>query len=181
MLAAAAILWTFWVEPCSKPAEMHCQSGDAQLAEWSLDAWAKSATGALQFQRVDDEKSARLRFYWAGNRQGLYGEARPIEFRGQRGAEIFLRPSVTQTGDALLRDTIVFLTCLHESGHALGLGHTRDFDDIMYSFQFGGDLEEYFARHRRKLKARADVAKIDAISPADARRLQTVLKYSNAF
>ena len=49
--------------------------------------------------------------------------------------DIYVLPSVAPTADALLRETIVYLTCLHESGHAFGLPHTRNFADIMYSFQ----------------------------------------------
>ena len=46
--------------------------------------------------------------------------------------------------DKLLRDAIVYLTCLHETGHALGLQHTDAFADIMYSFQYGGDIDGIF-------------------------------------
>jgi hypothetical protein len=111
----------------------------------------------------------------------MYGEARPFDFNGERGAEIYLRPTIAQTPDALLRDIILYMTCLHEAGHALGLGHTRDFDDIMYSFQYGGDLDEYFARHRRKIKSRAEIRTLGGYSPADAKRLRSVLRYANAF
>ncbi|MGI8743295.1 MAG: hypothetical protein ACR2NN_12140 [Bryobacteraceae bacterium] len=51
----------------------------------------------------------------------------------------------------------MYLTCLHETGHALELPHTADFEDIMYSFQFGGNIPEYFGRYRRKLKLRGDI------------------------
>jgi predicted Zn-dependent protease len=74
-----------------------------------------------------------------------------------------------------LRDSIVYLTCLHETGHALGLPHTAAFDDIMYSFQYGGDIPEYFARYRRKLHTRRDIQKNSGLSEADQTRLlQTV-------
>jgi hypothetical protein len=56
------------------------------------------------------------------------------------------------------------------------LAHTADFPDIMYSFQFGGDIPEYFGRYRRKLQARTDIAKNSGISPQDKLRLFQALK-----
>jgi hypothetical protein len=41
----------------------------------------------------------------------------------------------------------------------------------MYSFQYGGDIAEYFGRYRRKLAARADIRKHSGMSPEDAKRL----------
>jgi hypothetical protein len=102
----------------------------------------------------------------------MYGETRPMVFEGHLGAEVYVRPSPMQVnGDRLLRDAIVYLTCLHETGHALGLAHTAVFADIMYSFQYGGDIEEYFGRYRRKLEARGDIAKNSGMSAADRARL----------
>jgi hypothetical protein len=180
-LITAALVLTFWVEPCARPVEMACRPEDADLAVWALEAWAKASGGALQFVREAREQQALFRFYWAGARPGLYGEARPIEVKGKRGAELYIRPAVAPGGDRLLRDVIVYLTCLHESGHGLGLGHTRDFDDIMYSFQFGGDLDEYFARWRRKLKSRDELRSMGGYSPSDQQRLQRAIANWNAF
>jgi hypothetical protein len=180
-LAAIQIAtWTWWMEPCADR-RTGCLPEDRELAEWSLAEWSKASNGALRFQPVKDEKTARLRFYWSGTRPGLYGEAMPFDFDGKRGAKIYLRPTVTSTPDPLLRDVIVYLTCLHESGHAIGLGHTSDFDDIMYSFQFGGDLDEYFARHRRKLTARNQIRTLGGTSPGDVKQLSLVIRYRNAF
>ncbi len=178
MLAAAALtVWTWWMEPCSRPAETACVAGDIELARWALEAWAAASDGALRFERVEDEAKARMRFYWAGSRSGLYGEARPVDFHGERGAEIYVRPSVTNAADPLLRDTVVYLTLLHESGHGLGLGHTARVEDIMYSFQFGGDLVEYFARYRRQLRTRGDIARVSGMSEGDRRRLRALLRF----
>jgi predicted Zn-dependent protease len=103
-----------------------------------------------------------------------------------RGAEVYVRPDLRAMGtdifaaaskDALMRDSIVYLTCLHETGHALGLSHTADFADIMYFFGFDkGDVREYFARYRRKLRARMDISKNFGISPQDQARLTQMLK-----
>jgi predicted Zn-dependent protease len=76
--------------------------------------------------------------------------------------------------DALMRDTIVYLTCLHELGHAVGLSHTAEFDDIMYFFGYGGDLVGFFDRYRRQLRSRDDIQKTSGLSPADARRVRAL-------
>jgi len=80
-------------------------------------------------------------------------------------------PETPNDKDALLRDAIVYLTCLHETGHALGLAHTAAFADIMYSFQYGGDIPEYFGRYRRLLTSRKDIRKHSGMSADDRRRL----------
>lgn len=167
---------TYWVEPCGKP-ENGCRAGDSELAAWALRAWQNAAEGALEFSPVAARSEARIRILWASAEQGLYGEARPITVNGQRGAELYVLPAPLETGgDPLLRDAIVYLTCLHESGHALGLAHTSAFDDIMYSFQFGGDIPEYFGRYRRRLRTRADIQNNSGLSDADRRHLSTALR-----
>lgn len=183
LLAAAAPgaeTYTYWVEPCRRP-ETRCEAGDPELAAWALDAWGKASGGRLRFARARAEKQARIRFYWVSGADGLYGEARPIIVNGKRGAEIRVLPDAARLGpdiaaatarDPLLRHAIVYLTCLHEAGHALGLAHTANFEDIMYSFGFGGDVREYFLRYRRRLGARGDIPKHDGLSPLDRRRVR---------
>ena len=174
-LSAAPQKFTYWVQPCTDPASQ-CQPDDPQLAQWAFDAWQKASGGQLEFTRVKEKDRARIRLFWASAEQGMYGETRPMAFEGGRGAEVYVRPSpMPAGGDRLLRDAIVYLTCLHESGHALGLPHTAAFADIMYSFQYGGDIEEYFGRYRRKLEARGDIAKNSGMSAADRARLTEAL------
>jgi hypothetical protein len=172
---ASSQTYTYWIEPCERQ-ESVCQPGDPQLAEWAMAAWQSAAHGAIQLQAVKDREHARIRLYWATSEQGLYGEARPILVDGKKGAEVYVRPApLDAQADKLLRDAIVYLTCLHETGHALGLPHTAAFDDIMYSFQYGGDIPEYFARYRRKLHEREDIRKNAGLSEADRKSLATLL------
>jgi hypothetical protein len=136
-----------------------------------MQAWQDASEGHLHLVPAQDVAHARIRVTWASASQGLYGETRAIAVNGQRGSQIYVVINPDGSGDPLLRDTIVYLTCLHESGHALGLSHTAAFDDIMYSFQFGGDIPEYFGRYRRKLSVRNDIRKNPGLSIADRQRL----------
>jgi hypothetical protein len=167
--ATPAATLRYWVEPCTA-AENVCHAGDPELAQWAMEAWQAASGGKLTLERTASEEKAHVRLYWSGGRPGLYGEARPILVEGVRGAEVHVvTPEAGR--DALLRDAIVYLTCVHETGHALGLAHTDAFADIMYSFQFGGDIPEYFGRYRRKLATRGDIHKTSALSDADRKRL----------
>ena len=175
--AASAITLRYWIEPCPA-SSTDCRSGDPQLAQWALEAWHKVSGGKLNFESTTLREHAAIRILWTGGHEGLYGEARPILVDGVRGAEVYVLPPPAESyaNDPLLRDTIVYLTCLHETGHALGLTHTDSFDDIMYSFQYGGDIAEYFARYRRRLRSRNDIPKYSGTSEADRKRLAEILR-----
>jgi len=158
--------------------------GDRQLAEWALESWRIAAGSVLRLAPAPEE-SARVRLYWAGPQSGQYGEMRALLVNGSRGAAVYSRPDTVSLGpdihalataDPLFRDTVVYLTCVHELGHAFGLEHTADFRDIMYSFQHGGDFVEYFNRYRRRLKSRADIANASALSAADAEKIGTLYR-----
>lgn len=171
--AAQAATLRYWVEPCTKP-DSGCHRDDPELAEWAMEAWQAASAGALTVQRVSDQAHAHIRIYWANGNEGLYGETRPIQVEGVRGAEVYVLPEAGTNGDPLLRDAIVYLTCLHETGHALGLVHTAAFADIMYSFQYGGNIPEYFGRYRRLLATRADIRKHPGMSEADRKHLAAI-------
>jgi hypothetical protein len=157
-------------------------SSDRELARWALQAWQRSAANGFRFAAAT-ESSALIRVYWAGPEEGEYGETRPILVGGRQGAAVFIRPDTDSLGpdiarrakaDALLRDSIVYLTCLHELGHALGLAHTRDFRDIMYFFGYGGDVVEYFGRYRAQIRTRNDIAAVSGLSDGDVNRIREI-------
>jgi hypothetical protein len=167
----------YWVEPCVN-SDSGCHATDGELADWAMEAWQAASSGKLTLEKTADRAKAQIRLYWASGRGGLYGETRPILVHGVRGAEIYVLPAVVPPGetDTLLRDAIVYLTCVHETGHALRLEHTADFDDIMYSFQYGGDIAEYFGRYRRQLSTRNDIRKHSGMSEQDRRRVAALWK-----
>ncbi|MSV35086.1 MAG: hypothetical protein EXQ47_05735 [Bryobacterales bacterium] len=164
--ARSADTTTFWIEPCTVMLA-GCDAGDADLARWALAAWEEASGKRLHFVETKSRADAMFRFLWADKNSGLYGEAVPILVKGRQGAELHILLPESAGDDKLLRDTMVYLTCLHESGHGLGLRHTRAFADIMYSFQYGGDITEYFGRYRRNLMTREDIRKNSGMSPAD--------------
>lgn len=155
----------YWVEPCTHR-ETGCVASDVELARWAVEAWAQASQGKLRMVETDEDH-ALLRIVWAMPSAGLYGETVPIRVHGLPGAQVNVRIEDEGTRDPLLHATIVYLTCLHEAGHALGLKHTRSFADIMYSFEYGGNIPEYFARYRRKLKIIEDIRKNPGLSADD--------------
>jgi hypothetical protein len=156
-------------------------SDDGMLAQWALASWQRAANKALQFVPAP-ESSALLRLYWVdAGHPGGFGEMRPIRVNGRPGAAVYVNVATELLGeeidaqaraDRLFRDTIVYLTCVHELGHGIGLIHTADYQDIMYSFQYGGDIPGYFSRYRRRLQSRAHIARTDALSAADVAQLR---------
>jgi hypothetical protein len=162
LLLLSISLTSYWIEPCTNPATA-CVAGDPQLARWAFSAWEAASNGRLRFVETKDRAQAKIQLVWATPESGLYGET--------VGNVVNIRIAAEGIRDPLLRDTIVYLTCLHESGHALGLNHTANFDDIMYSFQYGGDIAEYFGRYRRKLAVRNDIRKNSGLSETDRARI----------
>lgn len=175
----AADVWTWWVDACAGPAvNSGCNKDDAELARWAFEAWQREAGNRILFEKSPTAQHARLTVHWSDG-TSLYGETRPVKVDGKQGAEIYILPetNAAHSSDPLLRDTIIFLTFVHETGHALGLAHTANFEDIMYSFQYGGDIAAYFDRYRKQLSKRSDIALHSGLSAGDRAALRLVLQH----
>lgn len=162
------------------------RDSDPELAKIALDAWSRESGGKLKFIESKEREGALIRIRWISPADGLYGETQRIDVKGKPGAIVNVMPQVSAQGeplasravqDTLLRDTVVYLTCVHELGHAVGLAHTSKFQDIMYYFGYGGDILEYFMRYRNQLRSRADIAKYSGLSMGDVETVRQL--YAN--
>jgi len=162
--------------------ESGAMESDRTLARWALEAWARQVDPPVRLAAGSEER-ATLRVYWVGSAGGLYGEMRERLLDGRPAADVFVHPRTEGLGDdidavarrdPLFRDTIVYLTCVHELGHAFGLRHTSAFADIMYSFQYGGDFVVYFMRFREQLRRRDDIPGARPFSEGDVREFQSL-------
>ena len=148
-----------------------------QLVEKALKTWTAASGGAFTLQRtfVADDAGIRIYFNGAG---GNYGETRPhIDARGLiDAAEVNIAADAPIEVDPLTRGIVVYLTALHELGHALGLEHTRNFDDIMYLFRQPGDGPRYFGNYRKLLQSADDIgtARATGLSAYDVESLRTL-------
>jgi hypothetical protein len=157
------------------------RAGDIELATWAFQEWERSAGGAIRLEPIADEGMALIRLYWLSWAVRKYGETRPEIANRRRAVLVFVRPDTfakhktlgpAAAKDSLLRDTIVYMTCLHEIGHALGLGHSAVEDDVMRT---EGSVPN-FERNRQTLKTRADIASVSWLSGADTLRVRELYK-----
>jgi hypothetical protein len=155
------------------------RAGDDELATWAFQEWERAAGGAIRLERIAEESVAVIRLYWLSSAPAKYGEMKPQVASRPQSALVFVRPDThakhktlgpAAAKDRLLRDTVVYLTSLHEIGHAFGLGHTDAANDVMRT----DSSAENFQRYRRRLKSRADIAKVGWLSDADAARMRAL-------
>jgi len=153
--------------------------GAATLVDRALSNWTSAAAGSLTLKRTADAKGAGIQIHF-GRRPGLFGEARP---RIDPHTGLIVNANVmiaTDTGidDPVLDRIVVYLTALHELGHGIGLRHTDDFADIMYSFRRPDDGERYFGAYRRLLRSPEDIGSPPAsgLSPNDVAAVRALYR-----
>jgi len=104
---------------------------------------------------------------------------KPVVIDNRPGGNALLGPDIAALAkkDPLLRETIVYLTCVHELGHAMGLAHTSDYRDIMYFFGYGGDIPGFFNRYRAQLTRRDDIRTQSGLSTRDIERVAALYRH----
>ena len=120
-----------------------------------MEAWQAASDGKLNVERTAEKES--------GDYQDLLGVGPRTGCMGKRAAEMSMSGPIPAR-DSCGRQRCISLACT-KPGTRLGLSHTANFDDIMYNFQYGGDIAEYFGRYVRKLERREDITKVFGYIP----------------
>src|SRR5262245_57091302 len=118
-----------WMDPSHAPA------GAAALVERAMNVWTEASNGRLTLVRAGARADAAIRVFFVQSDTN-YGEAAP---RVDPKTGLITQADVAINGevpdDPLDARIIVYLTALHELGHALGLRHSDTFSAIMYRFR----------------------------------------------
>jgi hypothetical protein len=172
----AALHWpagarvTVWIDTARAPA------GASVLVERAMKTWTDASAGQLTLVRANTPAEAAIRIVFVQSDTN-YGEAAPRVDPGTgfiARADIAINAAVPD--DPMNARIVVYLTALHELGHALGLAHSDTFSAIMYRFRRADDGARYFGAYRRKVQSLDDVGRPAAtgLDPEDVKALRSL-------
>lgn len=159
-----------WIDPANAP------GGGVALVEKALQTWTHAADGRLTLSRGRAKDEAQITVTFISS-DSNYGETAPKVDAAKRfitSADVGINASTPN--DQVDARIVVYLTALHELGHALGLGHTDDMHDIMYSFRAPEDGAKFFGNYRKLLTSVGDIGgpMATGLSPRDVSTLRSL-------
>lgn len=157
-----------WIDTLDSP-----PNGETLVAR-AMRTWTNAADGRFRLEKMPTAADAPVQVHFMAA-DYRYGVTSP---RVDRQTGLIVRAEVAVAADAgrtpLERSIIVYLTALHELGHALGLEHTNDIGTIMYLFREPGDGERFFGAYARRARSFDDIGSDQAtgLSPDDVTTLR---------